>query len=76
MKGSKGGTIPKAPYQYGVGATKISFTIQARTVESLREAPKSPNTIRSTFFNTVNLLPRKLRFDHGALNLVFAPSPI
>ena len=52
--------IPRAPIHYG-GA------------ESLREAPKSPNTITSTFFNTVNLLPKELRFEHGGTKLVFCP---
>jgi len=28
-------------------------------------APKSPNNVTSTFFNTVNLLPKDLRFEHG-----------
>ena len=32
----KGGTIPRAPNHYGGGATKISFTIQAGAVISLR----------------------------------------
>jgi len=26
---------------------------------------KSPNNVTSTFFNTVNLLPKDLRFKHG-----------
>jgi len=29
--------------------------------------------IASTFFNTVNLLSKKLRFDHGGAKLVFCP---
>ena len=41
--------------------------------ELLREAPKSPNNVTSTFFNTVNLLPKKLRFDHGGAKLDFCP---
>jgi len=39
--------------------------------ELLREAPKSPNNVTSTFFNTVNLLSKELRFDHGGAKLVF-----
>jgi len=41
--------------------------------ELLREAPKSPNTITSTFFNTVNLLPKELRFEHGGAKLASCP---
>jgi len=33
-------------------------------------APKSPNNVTSTFFNTVHLLPKDLSFEHGALNLL------
>jgi len=39
-------------------------------------APKSPHIITSTFLNTANLLPKDLRFEHGAPNLLFAPNPI
>jgi len=38
-------------------------------------APKSPKNVASTFFNTVYLLPRDLRFEHGAANLFFALAP-
>jgi len=41
--------------------------------ELLREAPKSPNNVTSTFFNTVNLLSKELRFDHVGAKLVFCP---
>jgi len=58
--------------------------------ELLMEAPKSPNNVTSTFFNTVNLPSKDLRltigapnFDHGgagstrgAPNLFFAPGAI
>jgi len=33
--------------------------------ELLQEAPKNPNYVTSTFFNTVNLPSKELRFDHG-----------
>ena len=33
-------------------------------------APKSPNNVTSTFLNTVHLLPKVLRFEHGGLNLL------
>jgi len=32
--------------------------------EWLRRARKSPNNVTSTFFNTVHLLPKDLRFEH------------
>jgi len=37
--------------------------------ESLRGLPKSSNNVASTFFNTVHLLPKDLRFEHGAVKL-------
>jgi len=36
-------------------------------------SPKSPNNVTSTFFNTVHLLPKDLRFEHGGAKL--APCP-
>jgi len=51
-RGAMGGAIPRAPNHYW-GA------------ESLRRAPKSPNNVTSAFFNTVHLLPKELRFEHG-----------
>jgi len=41
--------------------------------ELLREAPKSPNNVTSTFFNTVSVLSKELRFDYGGAKLVFLP---
>jgi len=40
--------------------------------ESLR-GPKSYNNVISTSFNTVHLLPKDLRFEHGGVNLVSYP---
>ena len=37
--------------------------------ELLREPPKSPNNLTSTFFNTVNLLLKELRCNHGGAKL-------
>jgi len=51
-RGVKGGTVPRAPNHYG-GA------------KSLRGALESLNKGTSTFFNTVHLLPKDLRFVHG-----------
>ena len=39
-------------------------------------APKSSNNVTSTFFNTVDLLPKDLRFEHGLPNLLLAPGTI
>jgi len=36
-------------------------------------APKSPNNIVNTFFNTVHLLPKYLRFEHGGRQTCFLP---
>jgi len=55
-EGSKGGTIPRAPNRYW-GA------------KSLRGAPKSLSNVTSTFINTVHLLPKDLRLEHGGANL-------
>jgi len=41
--------------------------------ESLRAAPKSPNNDTNTFFNTVLLLPKELRFEHGGAKLASCP---
>jgi len=41
--------------------------------EWLREAPKSPNNVASTFFNTVHLLPKDLRFEYGDAKLASCP---
>jgi len=40
-----------------------------RGAELLLEAPKSPNNVTSTFFNTVNLPSKELRFDHWGAKL-------
>jgi len=32
-------------------------------------APKSPNNIANTFFNTLHLLPKELRFEPGGIML-------
>jgi len=39
-------------------------------------APKNPNYVTITLFNTVNLLPYKLGFEDGAPNLLPAPGAI
>jgi len=39
-------------------------------------APKSPNNVASTFFNTTHLLPRDLKFEYGVDKLFFAPGAI
>jgi len=67
LKDSELGSLPLAPNHYW-GA------------EWLWGAPKRPNNVTSTFFNTVNLLPKDLRFEHrGAKrasfgSVCFAPS--
>ena len=44
--------------------------------ESLRGTPKNPNNVKSTYVNTVNLLPKNIRFEHGAPNLLLGPGAI
>jgi len=41
-------------------------------IKSLRGAESSSNVAR-TFFNTVHLLPKALRFEHQGAKLVFLP---
>jgi len=41
--------------------------------KSLRRVPKRPNNITSTFFNTVLLLPKDLRFEHEGAKLASYP---
>jgi len=60
---NEGGTIPQ-PSNHYEGA------------EWLQGAPKSPNNVTCTFFNTLHLLPKKLRFEHGAPNLLLATCAI
>jgi len=43
--------------------------ITARAPELLLEAPKSPNNVTGTFFNTANLPSKELRFDHRGAKL-------
>jgi len=40
-------------------------------------APKSLNNATSIFFNTVHLLPKDLKFEHGGTkNLLLAPGAV
>jgi len=47
-------------------------------VESLHGAPKRFNNVVSTFFkyNTVHMIPKDLRLDHGGANLLTVPGAI
>ena len=45
----------------------------ATAAEWVRGAPKSPNNVTSTFFNTVHLLPIYLSFEHGGAKLASCP---
>jgi len=40
------------------------------------KAPKSPNSISSTSFNAVHLLPKDLKFEHGAAKFFLARGAI
>ena len=61
--GGKEGAIPRAPNHYG-------------SAEWLWGLPKSPNNAASSFFNALHLLPKDLRFENGAPNLLLAPGAI
>jgi len=41
--------------------------------ESLRGAPKSPRNVTCRFFNTVNLLPKDIKFEHWGAKLASCP---
>jgi len=60
--GGKWGTVPGRELLWGCRITA--------------GAPKSPNNVTSTFFNTVHLVPKELRFEHGVANLLLAPGAI
>jgi len=55
--------------EWGKGAQFSGRQITARV-------PKSPNIVTSTFFNTVHLLPKDLKFEQGAPNLLLVPDAI
>jgi len=56
------GAIHRAPCYYG-------------EAEWLRWAPKRPNNVTSTFFNTVHLLPKNLSFEHGSQTCFLPGAP-
>jgi len=58
--GGQGGTIPQR-----------QITMEAPN--DCGGGQKSPNNVTSTFFNTVYLLPKNLRFEHGGTKLVSCP---
>jgi len=58
-EGKKGAQIPGRPVTMGRRMTTGS--------------PKSHNTVTSTFFNTLHLLPKYLRFGHGGVKLASCP---
>ena len=63
------GTIPRAPIHYGGAESLQGRRIIAGGAELLLKAPKSPNNVTSTFFNTVNLPSKELGFDHRGAKL-------
>jgi len=80
MNGARGAQFPRRQFTMGL-------LNHCGGIELLREPPKSPNNVSSTFFNTANLLSEELRFyhggaklrpwgcrfDHGGAKLVFCP---
>jgi len=65
-RGPKGGTISQVPNHYG-GAKSL------RGSQTTVGAPKSLNNVTSTSFNTVHLLPKDVRFEHGSAKLASCP---
>jgi len=66
QRGGKWGEIPRAPNHTG-GAEIL------RGRRMTAGVPKSPNNVTSTFFNTVDLLPKDLRFEHGGGEIASCP---
>ena len=54
------GAIPRVPNHYGQRLMTAG-------------APKSPNNVTSTFFNTVHLLPKDLKFEQGGAKRASCP---
>ena len=57
--GQEGHNSPGAESLWGAESLRGA---QSRWVP---KAPKSPNNVTNTFFNTLHLLPKDLRFKHG-----------
>jgi len=66
--GDKGDTIPRAPDHYGAPNHCGGRQMSPRGAENL-------NNFTSTFFNTINVLPKNLRFEHGGAKLASCPGP-
>jgi len=61
-RGAKGAQFPGRQLTMGV-------LNHCGGAELLREPPKSPNNVTSTFFNTANYFSKELRFHHGGAKL-------
>ena len=80
--GKKTHTYWSMPYLYKLGLLLMSLA-QGRTdggqgntiPRALNHwgAPKSPNNVARTFFNTAHLLRKGLKFEHGGVKLVSCP---
>jgi len=55
------------------GAQFHRHQITAEGAKCLLGAPKSPNNVASTFYNTVTFPPKNLRFEHGGTKLASCP---
>ena len=58
-RGERGAQFPGAESLWGV--------------DSLRWASKNHNNVASTYFNTVYMHPKDIRFEHGGAKLAFCP---
>jgi len=61
-RGARGRNSPSAESLWG-----------RETTAGGTESPKSPNSVTSTLFNTVHLLPKDLTFEHGGAKLASCP---
>jgi len=59
-------------YQQGPNKGGKGGTIP-RVSNHCGRAPKSLNNVTSTFFNTIHMLPKELRFEHGSAQLASCP---
>ena len=56
------------------GVTRGEKGLQLPRRRNIAGAPKGPTNVASTYFNTVHLLPKDLRYEHGGPKFVVAPA--
>jgi len=66
-------TAPRGVTKGGQGGHNLPGAESLRGRQITAGSHKSPNYVSSTFFNTVHLLPKDLRFEHGGAKFVSRP---